>query len=387
MTCKTCGFQGGQSNFAPSGNCWKCDAAEQNRAAGKQTLDEQLAQMRAAEKLRQAEIAAKTRQSACYTTSGRYQAGQFARIENHILLTLQGSTWMRGDEEHDAGDHTSWYTPTADEQQHPEYQRLASLLAADLAAEEEATKRAQRTSENPEIRAYRAELDAPAPEVQTAEKTALKDLTGSDKQVKWANEIRRVAISNVMHQIAVERGARGQDYEDLNAFLHEPANRAANLLPAAAEASWWINNRANAQDLFRPYVEAQIRIVLLERKAAQKQEAPARCEKHDAALLISESGFSGCIFCLAEEQFPDAPTGSALIAAEPEVQTASVAKPSRFAPLPVGYAVAQQQDGRYVVIIRGQIATRILKSGEVKIRSYAHKSSARRFARKHAGVC
>lgn len=105
------------------------------------------------------------RESACYTTSGRHQAGEFAIIgvsvrDQQVLLTLQGSTWMSGDEEHDSGNYTSWYTPTDEEKQSVEYQRLAKQLAADLMYEEEATKRAQRQSEDPEIRAYRAELDA-----------------------------------------------------------------------------------------------------------------------------------------------------------------------------------------------------------------------------------
>lgn len=87
------------------------------------------------------------RKPLCTTDSGRSQAGEFAVItyrgQARVLVTLEGSTWMRGDEEHDSGDYATWYEPTEEEKQSAEYQQLAAELAADVAAEEAARQHAQ----------------------------------------------------------------------------------------------------------------------------------------------------------------------------------------------------------------------------------------------------
>lgn len=110
-------------------------------------------------------------------------------------------------------------------------------------------------------------------------------------------------------------------------------------------------------------------------KTAEQRWTSYECRHHDHAICGNKKACT----CDCHQH------GAALVAVAPEVTVATVEKPSRFAPLPTGCAVAQQADGRYVVIIAGQVATKVLKSGEIRIRSYAHKSSARRYARQHGG--
>ena len=87
---------------------------------------------------------------------------------------------------------------------------------------------------------YKAQKEA---EIAKASE-GLAQLTGTEKQVKWATQIRAEFVSKV--KATIPSTAEGQ--------------KAAELLIAAvnekSEAKWWIDNRANLKDAINPvYME------------------------------------------------------------------------------------------------------------------------------------
>lgn len=108
-----------------------------------------------------------------------------------------------------------------------------------------------------------------------------------------------------------------------------------------------------------------------------------RASQHNLCTHATDAGPCECEQCR-----PTEPTGAALTVAAPEVVVEMTPTPKTtkrvVTPLPTGYAVAQNEAGRFVIVHAGQVMTRVLKSGEIRLRTYAHKSSARRFIRTHA---
>lgn len=249
------------------------------------------------------------------TKRGEYAVVIMDDRSERILICVD-SSYERADYENnqDAGYYASFCEPTAEEKQSAEYQTLVARHAAKKQEEIEATARAQRNSEDPDVRAIRAELDAAegiipdAPPAVTLEKLQ-QDVDVYQARAAWCEK-------------------------------NLPKDPEKRLLPAWADI-----RRALEADL-QKLAEAQAALA-----AFQAEQSPEPPQHLGAAFAL------------------EAPVAS---------------KPSRFAPVPGGYAVAQQADGRWIVIIRGQIASRILKSGECRIRSYSCTSSARRFARQSA---
>ena len=86
----------------------------------------------------------------------------------------------------------------------------------------------------------------------------LVKLTGSEKQIAWAEDIRRGNIEYLKDQIEnfEQRAARGDDFPEIRASLQKALK---GLTTQFSEAKWWIEHRRIAWVLVQKIIAGEIR--------------------------------------------------------------------------------------------------------------------------------
>ena len=89
-------------------------------------------------------------------------------------------------------------------------------------------------------------------------KVELVKLTGSEKQIAWAEDIRRGNIEYLKDQIEnfELRAARGDDFPEIRASLQKALK---GLTTQFSEAKWWIEHRRIAWVLVQKIIAGEIR--------------------------------------------------------------------------------------------------------------------------------
>ena len=77
----------------------------------------------------------------------------------------------------------------------------------------------------------------------------LPSLTGSDKQIAWATDIRRKAIAAVLDKLTESPAAAKRINEDPRKA--EILSDLATEIASHADARYWIDSRGNSMDLIR----------------------------------------------------------------------------------------------------------------------------------------
>lgn len=79
-------------------------------------------------------------------------------------------------------------------------------------------------------------------EVKKVEKVELVKLTGTEKQIAWAEEIRKANISHLQDSLKdfELRAARGDDFPEIRAALQKAIE---GLMTQPTEAKWWIEHK------------------------------------------------------------------------------------------------------------------------------------------------
>ena len=100
---------------------------------------------------------------------------------------------------------------------------------------------AENIDECPECREKRiaAEHDEQARiSAEAAKSKGWPELTGSEKQISWANTIRETHLSEIIEKIEKEKSRMGDKYKG-----YALASAAVNAMLTHTKASWWIDNR------------------------------------------------------------------------------------------------------------------------------------------------
>jgi hypothetical protein len=90
---------------------------------------------------------------------------------------------------------------------------------------------------------YRARMSLALRQAWREEKKVeLVKLTGTEKQIAWAEEIRKVNISYLQDSLKdfELRAARGDDFPEIRATLQKAIE---GLMAQPTEAKWWIEHR------------------------------------------------------------------------------------------------------------------------------------------------
>ena len=79
-----------------------------------------------------------------------------------------------------------------------------------------------------------------------AKKVELVKLTGTEKQIAWAEEIRKANISHLQDSLKdfELRAARGDDFPEIRAALQKAIE---GLMTQPTEAKWWIEHKRVAR--------------------------------------------------------------------------------------------------------------------------------------------
>ena len=76
------------------------------------------------------------------------------------------------------------------------------------------------------------------------------EMTGSDKQVSWAEDIRIVSMGKVIGALSARGAAQGKTLDDMMAFADKGVSigAAVQALAGKTDAKFWVENRSNFGD-------------------------------------------------------------------------------------------------------------------------------------------
>lgn len=92
--------------------------------------------------------------------------------------------------------------------------------------------------------------------------SSLNLLMGSEKQVRWAEDIRTKAIQALQDRLALHLALDAPTRQSASPFLEEAARRICNRQPALA--SWWINHRDHLAERLQRDLEREANTLAVE---------------------------------------------------------------------------------------------------------------------------